>query len=155
MFLVWGLINFFCKGTDSKFSRLCRLCSFLQPLSSAVVAWNETLLTKHGSTLEVVQGLKLTDPRSGVYLSWQMLQGGTWVSLITDKMSLGAWATDAKSQLIGEDPDAGKDWRQKDEMVGWPHRLNEHEFEQTPGDSEGQGSLACYSPWGCKESDMT
>ena len=40
-------------------------------------------------------------------------------------------------------------------MVGWHHQLNGHEFEQTPGDSEGQGSLACCSPWGCKESDTT
>ena len=43
----------------------------------------------------------------------------------------------------------------EDEMVGWHHRLNGHEFEQAPGDDEGQGSLACCSPWGCKESDMT
>ena len=43
----------------------------------------------------------------------------------------------------------------EDEMVGWPHGLNGHEFEQTLGDGEGQGSLACYGPWGCKESDMT
>ena len=42
----------------------------------------------------------------------------------------------------------------EDEMVGRHHQLNEHEFEQTPGDSEGQGSLACCSPWGHKESDM-
>ena len=42
-----------------------------------------------------------------------------------------------------------------DEMVGWSHQFNRHEFEQTPGDSEGQGSLACCSPWGHKESDMT
>ena len=42
-----------------------------------------------------------------------------------------------------------------DEMVGWRHQLNAPEFEQTPGDSEGQGSLACCSPWGCNESDMT
>ena len=41
------------------------------------------------------------------------------------------------------------------EVVGWHHQLNGHEFEQTPGDGEGQGSLACYSPWGLKESDMT
>ena len=53
------------------------------------------------------------------------------------------WLSDAKSQLIGKDPDAGKDWRQnekgmtKDEMVGWHHRLNGREFEQTPGDGEG------------------
>ena len=43
----------------------------------------------------------------------------------------------------------------EDEMVGWHHQLNGHEFEQAPGDSEGQGSLACCSPWGCRESDMT
>ena len=71
------------------------------------------------------------------------------------------WPPDAKSRLIGKDPDAGKDWRQKekraveDEMVGWHHWLNGHESEQTPGDSEGQGSLACCSSWGCKESEMT
>ena len=57
-----------------------------------------------------------------------------------------------------KNPDAGKDWGQekgatKDEMVGWHHRFNGHEFEQTPGDTEGQGSLACCSPWGCKEPD--
>ena len=65
-----------------------------------------------------------------------------------------------KSQLIGKDPVAGKDWGQKkreteDEMVGWHHRLNGHEFGQTLGDSEGQGSLACCSSWGQKESDTT
>ena len=66
-----------------------------------------------------------------------------------------------QSQLIGKDPDAGKDWRQKekgiteDEMIGWHHRLNGLEFEQTSEDSEGQGSLACCSPWGRKELDTT
>ena len=40
-------------------------------------------------------------------------------------------------------------------MVGWHHQLNGHEFEQIPGDNEGQGSLTCYSPWGGKESDVT
>ena len=67
------------------------------------------------------------------------------------------WAPDAKSWLIGKDPDAGKDWgwekgamkekgARKDKMVGWHHQLNRHEFEQTAGVSEGQGSLACFSP---------
>ena len=71
------------------------------------------------------------------------------------------WPPDAKSQLTGKDPDAGKDWGQEEkgtienEMVRWHHQLNEHEFEQTPGDSEGQGSMVCHSPWGCKELDMT
>ena len=69
------------------------------------------------------------------------------------------WPPDVKSWLIGKDPNAGKDWRKEkgtteDEMVGWHHRLNGHEFEQAPGVGEGQGSLACCSPWGHKESDM-
>ena len=68
---------------------------------------------------------------------------------------------DAKNWLIGKDPDAGKDWRQEekgmteDEMVRWHHQLNGQEFEQTPGVGGGQGSLACCSPWGRKESDTT
>ena len=66
-----------------------------------------------------------------------------------------------KSWLIGKDPDAAKDWRQEekgmteDEMIGWHHQLNGHEFEQTPRDGEGQGSLVCWSPWGRKELDTT
>ena len=62
------------------------------------------------------------------------------------------WPPDVKNQLIGKDTDAGKDWGQEekgvteDEMVGWHHRLTGHEFEQTPGDGEGQGSLVCCSP---------
>ena len=43
----------------------------------------------------------------------------------------------------------------ENELVRWYHRVSGHELEQTPGDSEGQGSLVCCSPWGCKESDMT
>ena len=68
---------------------------------------------------------------------------------------------EAKSWLIGKDPDAGKDWRweekgaTEDEMVGWHHQLNGHEFEQIAGDSEGQRRLVCCSPWGHKELDMT
>ena len=71
------------------------------------------------------------------------------------------WPPDAKSWIIRKDPDAGKDWGQEekgtteDEMVGWHHRLNGHEFEQALGDSEGQGRLARCSPWGCKESSNT
>ena len=71
------------------------------------------------------------------------------------------WPPDVMSWLVRKDSDAGKDWGQekkgvtKDEMVGWHHWLSGHEFEQTAGDSEGRGSLACFSPWGCKESDTT
>ena len=62
-----------------------------------------------------------------------------------------------KSPLIGKDPGAGQEEKgvTEDGMVGWHHRLNGHESEQTPGDSEGQGGLACYSSWGHKESDTT
>ena len=65
-----------------------------------------------------------------------------------------------KNQLIGKDPDAGKDRKREekgvteDQIVRWHHRLNGHEFEQAPGVGDGQGSLECCSPWGCKESDM-
>ena len=65
------------------------------------------------------------------------------------------WPPEVNSWLIRKDLDARKDWRQEkgateDEMVGWHHWLNEHEFEQTPGDGEGQGSLVCSSPWGLR-----
>ena len=66
------------------------------------------------------------------------------------------WPPDVKNWLLRKDPDAGKDWRQEekgtteDEMVGWYHLLNGHEFEQGPGNGEAQGSLACCSPRGRK-----
>ena len=64
-----------------------------------------------------------------------------------------------KNWLIWKDPGAGKDWRQEkwtaeDETVGWHHQPDENEFEQAPGVSDGQWSLACCSPWSHKESDM-
>ena len=71
------------------------------------------------------------------------------------------WPSEAKSWLIGKDPDAGEDWRQKemgvveDEMVRWHHHLNRHEFEPILGDSERQKSLVCCSPWDCKELNKT
>ena len=71
------------------------------------------------------------------------------------------WPPDVKSCLICKDPDAGKDWgweeegMTEDEMVGWPRRLDGHEFEQALEYDDGQRSLACWSPWGRKESDTT
>ena len=71
------------------------------------------------------------------------------------------WPPEAKTQLTGEDPHARKEWGQEnkgvteDELVGWYHWLKGHEFEQILGDSAGQGSLVCCSPWSLKESDMT
>ena len=71
------------------------------------------------------------------------------------------WPPNLNNQLIGKDPDAGKDWKQEekgmtgDEMVEWHHWLDGHEFEQTLGVGDRQAGLACCSPWGHKELDMT
>ena len=71
------------------------------------------------------------------------------------------WPPHVKSWLTGKDSDAGRDWGQEekgtteDEMAGWHHRLDGHEFEWTPGDGNGLGGLACCNSWGLKESDMT
>ena len=71
------------------------------------------------------------------------------------------WPLHAKSWLIGKDSDAGRDWGQEekgmteDEMAGWHHRLNGHEFGWTPGVGDGQGGLACCNSLGGKESDTT
>ena len=80
----------------------------------------------------------------------------TWISIGRTDAEAEAqilWPHDGKRQLIGKDPNVGKDWGQEekgvteDEMAGWHHRLNGCEFEQIPGDSEGQGSLVCCNPW--------
>ena len=88
-----------------------------------------------------------------------------WVLIIHWKDWWWSWnanplPADAKSSLIRNDPDAGQDWKQEkgmaeDEMVGWHHRLNGHEFEQAPGVGDVVGNLVCYSTWGHKESNMT
>ena len=71
------------------------------------------------------------------------------------------WPPHAKTWLIGKDPEVGRDWGQEergmteDEMAGWHHQLDGHEFEWTPGVGDGQGGLACCDSWGCKESDTT
>ena len=68
---------------------------------------------------------------------------------------------DVTTCFYRKDPDAGKGWEQEekgmteDDMVGWYHRLNGHEFEQALGVGDGQAGLVCCSPWGCKESDKT
>ena len=84
--------------------------------------------------------------------SWIVIR---WTDAEADTPIL--WLPDAKNCLTGKDPDAWKDWRQEekgmteDEMVGWHHWLDGHEFEQAPGVGDGQGSLACCSPRGHKE----
>ena len=77
------------------------------------------------------------------------------------KLKLQYFGPDVKNWLIGKDPDAGKDRRQEekgmteDEMVGWHHRLDGHEFGWTLGVGDGQGGLACCDSWGLKELDTT
>ena len=99
------------------------------------------------------------DQTSQSYLgsqSWIFI-GGTDAEAET----LILWSPNENSWLTGKDPDAGKDWRQEekqmseDEIVRWHNQFNGHEFEQNLWDSEEQGSLACCSPWGYKESDTT
>ena len=71
------------------------------------------------------------------------------------------WPPHAKSWLIEKDPDAGRDWGQEekgmteDEMAGWHHQLDGHEFEWTLRAGDGQGGLVCCGSWGCKESHTT
>ena len=70
------------------------------------------------------------------------------------------WPPDMKNWLIGKDPADGKDWKQKkgtteEELVGWLHRLDGRGFESASGVGDGQGSLACCSPWGHEQSEMT
>ena len=79
----------------------------------------------------------------------------------TEAETLVLWPPHAKSWLIGKDSDSGRDWGQEekgtteDEMAGWHHRLDGHEFGWTPGVGDGQGGLECWDSWGLKESDMT
>ena len=82
-----------------------------------------------------------------------------WIFIGAEAEAPILWSLDAKSQLVGKDPDAGKDWRRErkgateDEVVGWHHQLSGHEFEQAPGDGEAQGSLSRCSSCGCRVRD--
>ena len=138
------------------------VCSNSCPLSCYLWEW---MIQSPGAHPEVsklwsLQMINCTHTQMCVYawIRWNFLKDGLFFfcSLPTLLQYFGhlMW-------LIGKDPDAGKDWRQEkkgvteDKMVGWHHRLNGHEFKQTPGDGEGQGSLVCCSPYGHKDSDMT
>ena len=80
---------------------------------------------------------------------------------MTDAEAPILWPPNAKSQVTGEDPAARKDWRQEekqmteDEMVGWCHQFKGQKFEQTPGDSEGQGNPVCCSPWDQSQTQLS
>ena len=97
-------------------------------------------------------------------LNCQEIKNQSWIFIgrtDTEAETPLFWPPDEKNWLIEKDPDAGTDWRQdekgttEDEMVGCYHQLNGHEFEQTLGFGDGQGGLACCSPWGPKELDVT
>ena len=112
------------------------------------------LLKCVGETLESPLGCKEIKPVSPKWNQPSTFIGRTDAEPETPIL----WLPDGKS--LGKDPDAGKAWSQKDmgtiedELIGWHPWLKGHEFEQAPGDSEGQGSLVCCSLWGGKESDM-
>ena len=95
------------------------------------------------------KGMKSVNPKGNQ--SWIFIG-----RIAAEAETLILWPPNSKNWLIGKDLYTRKDWRQEEkgmtenEMVGWHHQLDGHEFEQTPGDSEGWGSLVCCSPWGCK-----
>ena len=115
--------------------------------------WTVVLEKTHENPLECKE-IKPVNPKGNQ--SW-ILIGRTMLKLKLQYF----WPPDAKNSLIGKDPDAGKDWRQEekgmaeDEMVRWHHPLNGREFEEARGVGDEQGSLACCSPWGRRESDTT
>ena len=92
----------------------------------------------------------------------QRIISSVWNTFVVAKAETPIlWPPHAKSWLIGKDSDAGRDWGQEekgmteDEMAGWHHWLDGRESEWSPGVGDGQGGLACYDSWGCKESEMT
>ena len=103
-----------------------------------------------------INSTKIISYSTSLYQSWAFF-GRTDVEAETPIL----WPPDMKSWLSWKDPDAGKDWGQKekgtteDEMVGWHHQLNGHRFGWTPGIGDGQGGLACCGSWGHKEWDTT
>ena len=105
----------------------------------------------------------LESPLDCKEIQWVHPKGNqSWIFIgRTDAEAPILWPPDAKSWLTAKDPNAVKDWRQEekttseDEMVGWHHWLNGHEFEQALGVGDGQGSLACCSPWSRRESETT
>ena len=116
--------------------------------------YKESWVTKNGCFWTVVLEKTLESPLDCKEIQ-PVQPKGSQSQIFIGRTDAEAEELDLKSWLIGKDPDAGKDWRQEekgtaeDEMVAWHHRLNGHDFEQTPGVGDGQGSLM-WSPWGRK-----
>ena len=135
--------------------------------SSHVWMWElghkESWVLKNWCFWTVVLGQTLESPLDSKEIKPVNPKGNQfWIFIVrTDAEIPIIWPPDAKSWLTGKDSDAGKHWGQEetgvteDEMAGWNHRLNGHESEPAPGVGDGQGSLACCSPWGHKELDTT
>ena len=151
-------------------TKFCLVKAFFDKMVFLVIVWMWELDHKEGWALKnwcfqtVMLEKTLVSPLDSKKIKSVNLKGNqSWIFTgrnDAEAEALILWPPDAKNWLIWKDPDAGKDWRQEkgmtvDEIVGWHHQLNGHEFEQTLGDDEGQGSLVCCSPWVHKESDMT
>ena len=158
----------------SRFEEVQRLGSWNQFLKISQdlfhqIPWSTEGLTPPWTPSEGIEGQQLQQHRvqcpqkqmANALVFVSLKRNQPWIFIgRTDAEAPILWLTEAKSQLIGKEPDAGKDRKQEkgatdDEMAGWHPPINGHEFEQTSGDSEGQGSLACCSPWDRKELDMT
>ena len=151
-----GLVMYGCESWTIKKAESWRIDAF------KLWCWRRLLRvpwTTRRSNLLILREINLEYSLEG--LEFFQCWWWSWSSDDAEVEAMILWPPDVKSQFIGKDLDAGKDWRQKekrvaeDEMVRYRHQLKGHEFEQTQRDSEGQGSLVCYSLWSCKESDMT
>ena len=128
---------------------LLKKLSFLHCIYSCFLCWRiiDIGVWVYFQALSSVSLIHMTVPRYCLYL----------LQIYSQK-----WAPPhAKSWLIGKDSDAGRDWGREekgtteDEMAGWHHRLDAHEFGWTPGVGDGQGGLACHDSWSCRELDTT
>ena len=141
------------------------LISWLQSPSAVILDHKETWIPKNWCFRTVVLEKTLESPLDSKEFQPVSPKGNQpWLFIGRTEAEAEIpmlWPPDAKNWLIGKHPDAGKDWRWRengmteDEMVGWHHWLNGNEFEEALGVGDGQGSLACCSPWGHKESEMT
>ena len=150
-FYLYSRKQVICQWTDENTRVQCKLrfCGSREPKNWCF--WTMLLEKTLGSPLDCKE-IQPVHPK--INQSWIVI-GRTDAEAETPIL----WPPGIKNWLIGKNTDVGKDWRQEkgmteDEMVGWHHWLDGHEFEQAPGVGDGQGSLASCSLWGCKESGM-
>ena len=122
-------------------------------------AWHAVLsVTSHGSCAALECTSTVFPMAIELLFSPTDMEWQDWAHVQLWKRNPHEWVT---TELIGKDPDAGRDWGQEekgtteDEMAGWHHQLDGHEFEWTPGVGDGQGGLVCCDSWGHKQSDTT